>query len=1235
MSWLLETASATWMGELAWRSVLLVLASMAVVALLRRASAAMRDWVWRLCFACLLALPMWNAALPAWRIACLPQTPVVSQSVGTETTWIEPSDDAEVAHRLPITPAPSSVIVGEIQDTPGAPPSEPTTTNAGAPSRRARFPWLWAVWFGGCLVTLTPLTIGLWQASRLRRRATAARGTAWSVLLDEARSELDVRTTVQLLFCSKTTAPMTFGAWNPVILLPRDADAWPEQRQRLALLHELAHIRRRDWLVQMIGQVVCALYWFNPLVWRAASRMRVEREQACDDVVLRAGCKPKFYAEELLTMAARTAPAPWNAASLAIVTMARGGALEERIRSILDAKRRRIGVTWWMRLAGVAAAISVSIPVSIVQATQSAGEPALRVSQAAQDPPAEDAPAPKLDPNQCIRISVLNEKGDQGLPSFRVIAGINARAVSQPFEKRTGRTVINWQPHTCRVGKDGDYFWPLERAYKEMALRVEADGYQPQLVTGVKRADGAKHLIFKMVKDPGVTGSVLTPAGEPAVGASIALAIPRQSIVCENGKFRHADAPPPATPRDRWNRPRFSQADAEGNFELPTEFEPAVVVVVHESGVRELAYDEWKKNPQVKLQPWASIQGQVVWGDKPGANQLITLSADRNQYAYPGMVASPGETRTAADGSFTFERVLPGRVQISQPIQIDQGLFVMAGMHRHVEAKPGEPTRVLHGGRGRKVSGKFVGLESYAGAVYHFHPQAPHIGFPGDDKAWSAFAKLKASPIGPMLFRDKQPIQADGSFTIERMLPGQYQLFLTAPGIDNYAASTSFVVAAEQPGEPPQDMVLRAIAVRKPPKRTTPRGKSAENRTIRVRGKVVDDATGEPVTPVKIQAGKFEPDDPTKVQWGYSLSSSSRRDGGFTTTIRWDQGWTARIIAEGYVSQPILNKAPPAGKNELQVEIRLKRGRVVQGVVLDHTGAAMANAGIFPIGPTGVNLAAGGAIARQENASDKPVHQTDANGRFRVPLGDATSICVSHAAFDVWPVNVPAEGELTIRLPKPARIDIELDIEGAAKNSKVFIQMLNERRKGFEGVRLEREIAIANPGRLTLPGLPPGRYQLCRQVMNQMDGMGRGAMLDREFFELKTGQRQSVRWARKTGAHVVGRVTLNPKQELMGTIVSVREIQERKDPFADRSWPIVLASLTAKKDGTFRSERIPPGKYRLVAEAYRKLTPEEQFRTGWVSPAFRVGLEIDVPESGVLELGDLALAPVSKDDPLP
>src|SRR4030095_8597368 len=89
--------------------------------------------------------------------------------------------------------------------------------------------------------------------------------------------------------------PLTFGLLQSRVLLPSDADAWPHERRRAVLMHELSHVERHDCLTQALAQLACALYWFHPLVWLAAHRMRVERERACDDRALAAPMRASEY----------------------------------------------------------------------------------------------------------------------------------------------------------------------------------------------------------------------------------------------------------------------------------------------------------------------------------------------------------------------------------------------------------------------------------------------------------------------------------------------------------------------------------------------------------------------------------------------------------------------------------------------------------------------------------------------------------------------------------------------------------------------------------------------------------------------------------------------------------------------------------------------------------------------------------------------------------------------------
>ena len=128
-----------------------------------------------------------------------------------------------------------------------------------------------------------------------------------------------------------------------------------ERRQlRSVLLHELAHVRHRDTVAQLLAQITCALHWFNPLVWLAAGRLGVERERACDDLVLASGVRPSAYAGHLLEVVTGLSPAcPTQSCGLA---MARKSGLEGRLAAVLSKNKNRRDVS--AAVAAIALAIA-------------------------------------------------------------------------------------------------------------------------------------------------------------------------------------------------------------------------------------------------------------------------------------------------------------------------------------------------------------------------------------------------------------------------------------------------------------------------------------------------------------------------------------------------------------------------------------------------------------------------------------------------------------------------------------------------------------------------------------------------------------------------------------------------------------------------------------------------------------------------------------------------------------
>jgi beta-lactamase regulating signal transducer with metallopeptidase domain len=152
----------------------------------------------------------------------------------------------------------------------------------------------------------------------------------------------------EVRFTGELEQPSTFFH---CILLPRNARVWSEARLGPVLLHEQAHVARRDTLLGLIGDAACAVYWFHPLAWLVARLGRLERERACDDLVLARGIVAEHYAATMIEVARSVVRR--NAAAM---PMAESSQLRQRIRAILDpAIRRRTSA------AGAAAMVVVML----------------------------------------------------------------------------------------------------------------------------------------------------------------------------------------------------------------------------------------------------------------------------------------------------------------------------------------------------------------------------------------------------------------------------------------------------------------------------------------------------------------------------------------------------------------------------------------------------------------------------------------------------------------------------------------------------------------------------------------------------------------------------------------------------------------------------------------------------------------------------------------------------------
>ncbi len=350
--------SAGWLRfllEVSARGAVVLALTAAVCLALRRASAAVRHLLWTLAIICLLCLPLLSLLLPAWRVRGVPRLPAPSAGpVHQPFAQPEPGGDARIAA---LTAAATSLKSS-------AAPTVTAKRTRGAVERpasgrfpRERIPSLaLAVWALGAAIALLPALVGLVCMTRLVRRARPVVDDSWRALMRDASAQLRLRRPVRLMCSPLDTVPMICGWRRPVLLLPAGADGWTDERRRLVLLHELAHVKRVDCLIQMLGQLACALHWFNPLAWLAGNQLRRQGEQACDDLVLASGFKGSSYAGHLLEIAnTLRRPAFLQAAAVA---MARPSGLEGRIRAVLDPTRSRQALS---RRAAVVAALATAV----------------------------------------------------------------------------------------------------------------------------------------------------------------------------------------------------------------------------------------------------------------------------------------------------------------------------------------------------------------------------------------------------------------------------------------------------------------------------------------------------------------------------------------------------------------------------------------------------------------------------------------------------------------------------------------------------------------------------------------------------------------------------------------------------------------------------------------------------------------------------------------------------------
>jgi beta-lactamase regulating signal transducer with metallopeptidase domain len=224
-------------------------------------------------------------------------------------------------------------------------------------------PSSWAIylligWGTVTSVLLARLTVSLWHIGKLRRSSTVVDLFTLDPTLRTVWAEASRR--VELRASEKIRVPAALGFFRPVVIVPTwTLEELPAEELKVILLHELAHLHRWDDWTNLAQKIVKALFFFHPAVWWIEGKLSLEREMACDDLVLAQTSNPKTYAKSLLSLAERVGLG--KGIALAQAALGRAHQTTQRIMQILDTGRPKATRVWKPALGLVTAMSAIAI----------------------------------------------------------------------------------------------------------------------------------------------------------------------------------------------------------------------------------------------------------------------------------------------------------------------------------------------------------------------------------------------------------------------------------------------------------------------------------------------------------------------------------------------------------------------------------------------------------------------------------------------------------------------------------------------------------------------------------------------------------------------------------------------------------------------------------------------------------------------------------------------------------
>lgn len=218
--------------------------------------------------------------------------------------------------------------------------------------------WSWTigVWLFGAFVMLVRMIRGQRILAKWLADSREMNDTEWLRCMDSSASMLGLENVPPVRLKEQLSSPVVAGLLKPVILMPSAARLWSIETRKMAILHELGHIQRKDLWVRLAADTTCALHWYNPLVWWMRAKLLTQCEYACDARVIASGANPKSYISALCDVVESAMQESREMVRPAgVCAMADHAPLKMRVKRLL--REQRVGSPW----LAVAAAVLTTV----------------------------------------------------------------------------------------------------------------------------------------------------------------------------------------------------------------------------------------------------------------------------------------------------------------------------------------------------------------------------------------------------------------------------------------------------------------------------------------------------------------------------------------------------------------------------------------------------------------------------------------------------------------------------------------------------------------------------------------------------------------------------------------------------------------------------------------------------------------------------------------------------------